>query len=245
MDGYQLDAFTAVEFSVAFTRDIEQQLDEHFIKGYIQEDVTFAYWRPSKGARRYTAIIHDLPLPGEDERLLQGNVSFMPSYLARVLEGCPPGSGIALIHSHLGPGWQDMSGDDVVAERDRLAGVVAGRTRLPLVGLTWSTDGVWSGRFWLRAGRRDHQRRWATTVRSVGRQLRMSYQPALYPSPSRVERLIATRSVWGETTQDQLARTRVGIVGLGSVGSLVVEALNRTGLQRGTQPRSDNWCSPL
>jgi hypothetical protein len=125
-----------------------------------------------------------------------------------------------------------MSGDDVVAERDRLAGVVAGRTRLPLVGLTWSTDGVWSGRFWLRAGRHDHQRRWATTVRSVGRQLRMSYQPTLSPPPSKNERLVATRSVWGETTQDQLARTRVGIVGLGSVGSLVAEALSRAGLQQ-------------
>ena len=71
---------------------------------------------------RYTANIHDLPLPATDERLLQGNVAFMPDYLARVLDECPSVSGIALIRSHLGPGWQDMSGDDVVAERERLAG---------------------------------------------------------------------------------------------------------------------------
>src|SRR3712207_8224358 len=41
-------------------------------------------------------------------------------YLSRVLATVPDGCGIALLHSHLGPGWQDMSRDDDVAERDRL-----------------------------------------------------------------------------------------------------------------------------
>jgi hypothetical protein len=38
-------------------------------------------------------------------------------------------------------------------------------------------------------------------------------------------------SVWGHRTQADLARTRVGIVGLGSVGSIVAEALMRTGVR--------------
>ncbi|MEX6428423.1 MULTISPECIES: ThiF family adenylyltransferase [Ferrimicrobium] len=232
MNEYQLHNFTGVEFSVAFTTAIEERLDKHFIKDEVQEDLTFAYWRPSRAASRYTGIIYDLLLPEQDERILQGNVAFTHDYLERVLDSCPAESGIALIHSHLGPGWQDMSGDDIVAERDRLAGVVTGRTGLPLLGLTWSTDATWSARFWLRADRREYRRQWVTTVRSVGPCLRISYAPHLSPPPSKTERLVATRSVWGETTQDQLARTRVGIVGLGSVGSLVAEALSRTGLQR-------------
>lgn len=232
MDGYQFDDFEGVELSVAFTTSIEEHLDKHFIKDEVQEDLTFAYWRPSRGACRYTAIIHDLTLPEDDERIPQGNVAFTPEYLARVLDSCPSGSGIALIHSHLGPGWQNMSGDDVVAERDRLAGVVAGRTGLPLLGLTWSTDATWSARFWLRVGKRDYRRQWVATVRSVGPHLRISYHPDLRPAPSRTERLVTTRSVWGEGAQDQLARTRVGIVGLGSVGSVVAEVLSRTGLQQ-------------
>ena len=42
----------------------------------------------------------------------------------------------------------------------------------------------------------------------------------------------ATLSVWGEAVQDTLARVRVGIVGLGSVGSIVCEALARMGVSR-------------
>ena len=41
----------------------------------------------------------------------------------------------------------------------------------------------------------------------------------------------ATLSVWGQPAQAQLVRARVGIIGLGSVGSLVAEALSRVGLQ--------------
>ena len=54
-----------------------------------------------------------------------------------------------MLHSHLGPGWQDVSEDDVVAERGRAALALAG-TELPLVGLTLGTDGAWSARFWPR-----------------------------------------------------------------------------------------------
>jgi hypothetical protein len=78
-----------------------------------------------------TAVVHELVLPRDGERILQGNVAFTAGYLARVLAARPEGAGIALLHSHLGPGWQGMSGDDVVAERDRLAGAVWGQSGLP------------------------------------------------------------------------------------------------------------------
>ncbi len=230
MDGYQLADFEDVELSVALTADLDRQLAAHFAKGVAQEDLTFAYWHPSRGATRYTAVLQRLALPGEDERLLQGNVAFTAEYILRVLDELPSGSGIALLHSHLGPGWQSMSHDDVVAERDRLAGIVASTTDLPLVGLTWATDGTWSARLWFRTGRHQYERRWATTVRSVGRRLRLSFQPELHPAPKPSAAQVATLSVWGEQAQQDLARTHVGIVGLGSVGSIVAEALSRTGI---------------
>ncbi len=40
----------------------------------------------------------------------------------------------------------------------------------------------------------------------------------------------ATISVWGSRAQADLARARVGIIGLGSVGSIVAEALSRIGV---------------
>ncbi len=114
--------------------------------------MTFAYWRPSRGRSRYTAIVDQVALPAEGDRILQGNVAFNARYIERVLENRPKDCGIALLHSHLGPGWQDMSSDDVAAEKDRLAGLVASATSLPLLGLTWGTDSTWSARFWLRVG---------------------------------------------------------------------------------------------
>ena len=120
-----------------------------------------------------------------------------------------------------------MSDDDTVAERDRLAGAVAGRTGLPLVGLTRGTDGAWSGRVWLRTAPHSYQRR---SVRVVGSKLSITFHPSVPPTIVTGSQE-ATLSVWGQGAQEQLVRVRVGIVGLGSVGSIVAEALSRVGLE--------------
>jgi hypothetical protein len=222
--------FERFHLSIAMTEALDDLLRTHMDKGLAQEDLTFALWRPSWGYIRLTAILQQLVLPEPGDRILQGNVAFTPEYIQRVLHLAGGEFGIALLHSHLGPGWQGMSYDDVVAERDRLAAAVAGRTGLPLVGLTRGTDGAWSGRFWFRQSPATYARRWATTVRVVGRQLRMTYHPELLPLPTSSESQVATVSVWGEEKQADLVRICVGIIGLGSVGSIVAEALSRVGM---------------
>ena len=227
---YQLSDFADFELSVAMTERVDAALGEHLHKEDNQEDLTFAYWKPSVGQRRFTAVVQDLVLPMEGDRLLQGNVAFLPQYLHRVLAAIPDGCGVALIHGHPTPGYQGMSPDDVVAERDRLAGPVAGRTGLPLVGLTRGTGGAWSGRLWLRRAPRSYQRRTARSVRVVGPSLAITYDPS-EPESRATDSQVATLSVWGQAAQERLVRARVGVVGLGSVGSLVAEALSRVGLQ--------------
>ena len=99
------------------------------------------------GTKRVTALVHKLvlPLPGEIE--LMGNVSFGAPYLNRASEiAAQEESGLALMHNHFGPGWQDMSSDDLRTEEVRSAFVLTS-TGLPLVGMTLGTDGAWSGRF--------------------------------------------------------------------------------------------------
>ncbi len=59
----------------------------------------------------------------------------------------------------------------------------------------------------------------------------MTYHPELLPPPVSSESQVATVSVWGEEKQADLARVHVGIVGLGSVGSIVAEALSRIGMR--------------
>lgn len=213
------------------TSEHDAVLEEHLHKEGLQEDLAFAYWRPSAGQHRFTAIVTELVLPADGDRLLHGNVAFLPQYLHRVLAGVPEGCGIAFLHGHPGGGWQGMSDDDVVAERDRLAGAVGGRTGLPLVGLTRGLDGTWSGRAWIRNAPRSYKRRETLSVRVVGPQLKTSFHPD-EPLAKVTDSQVATLSVWGEAAQQQLVRARVGVVGLGSVGSLVAESLSRMGLRR-------------
>jgi hypothetical protein len=220
-----------MRLSAAFSADLDLQLAAHLDKGPDQEDLCFAYWRPSKGAERLTAILSEVVLPREGERLLQGNVAFQRDYLRRVLTSRPDGAGIALLHSHLGPGWQGMSNDDIVAERDRLAGAVWGQSDLPVLGLTRGTDGAWSARSWERVGRGRFERCEADSVRVVGRRMRVTHHPTKSaPTPAKSQE--ATISVWGERAQADMVRARIGIVGLGSVGSVVAEALARVGFSQ-------------
>ena len=217
------------DLSIAMTAQVDSVLGAHVHKPRLQEDLTFAYWCPSAGRNRFTAVITDLILPTDEDRVLHGNASFSSSYLRRVLEAALQGSGVAFIHGHHGPGWQAMSRDDIVAERDRIAGPAAGKMGLPLVGLTRGLDGAWSGRIWMRKTPRTYEQHPASSVRVVGSQLSITYHPTA-PAVTPTDSQEATLSVWGDAAQGKLVRTRVGIVGLGSVGSLVAEALSRVGL---------------
>ncbi len=135
------------------------------------------------------------------------------------------------MHSHPSAGWQGMSGPDVEAERDVLA-YPAGATGLPLVGMTIGTDGHWSARFW-RKSRNIMNCHWCQKTRIVGPQKYVLYfNDRLMPAPSRKPALRRTFDTWGQTAQQTIARLKVGIVGLGSVGCIVAEAMARIGVNQ-------------
>ncbi|MYE15836.1 MAG: ThiF family adenylyltransferase [Gemmatimonadetes bacterium] len=227
-----------MSWDVAFTAEAEAAARNHLLchysRGDDQEDLCFALWRPSTGHTRNAALIDRIVLPKKGDRLLHGNVSFQPTYLARALAlAQSSNSGLAFMHSHPTPGWQPMSGTDVVAERDVLA-YPAGATSLPLVGLTIGSDGYWSARFWQR--HRGHMSSfWCDKVRVVGRDsYHVFYNDELVPPPTRQRILTRTFDTWGQEAQQRIARLHVGIVGLGSVGCLVAEAIARIGVARVT-----------
>lgn len=197
----------------------------------MQEELSFAFWRPSTGTTRTSALVYELLPPLDGERHLHGNASFEPGYLARAVTlACSMEVGLAFMHNHVSSGWQDMSPEDIVAERDRIA-PPARATGLPLVGLTLGTDGSWSARLWTWDGRR-FNRRWCDKVRVVGRQLRTTFNNNRVPPPSRQPTLQRTTDTWGEACQRDLARLRMGVVGVGSVGCMVAETLARIGVER-------------
>jgi hypothetical protein len=219
-----------VSYSAALTTDTFNVLAEHLLRHDRQEDICFALWYPSTGAKRTTALIAEPILPRDGERYVQGNASFEPHFLDRAIElALANGAGVALLHSHLGPGWQAMSSDDVAAEQGTAAQVLAS-TGLPLIGLTIGTDGAFSARFWVRVGARAYRREWCATVRVVGEQFQITFHEDQRPAPRVGASQLRTVSAWGPDMQAKLARLRVGVVGAGSAGSIVAEELARTGI---------------
>ena len=220
-------------YSAAMTEEVNEKLRAHLVRPDGQEDLCFGIWYPSCGRTRMTALLQQVIFPMEGDRNVHGNASFNPAFFDRALEqALKVGGGIAFIHSHPSAGWQGMSRDDVKAET-RLAPSVKGATGLPLLGMTLAArDGAWSGRLWEKAAPGTYNRRWCASVRVFGARLVGHFNDQLMPPPSHRHRQMRTASAWGAAAQSHLARLKVGVVGLGSVGSLVAEALARTGVQR-------------
>ena len=225
-----------MRFDAVFTEEAcstaTDHLLQHFRRGDCQEDLCFALWRPSTGQSRRTALIDEVVLPAEDERILHGGVSCQPRYFSRALRAATDkGMGLAFMHSHPGPGWQGLNAVDAETEGDVLA-YPAGATALPLVGLTLGSDGYWSARFWERDGKR-MRRRWCDKVRIVGpMSYKLYFNDNLRPAPQRRNILKRTIDSWGRKAQNDIARLKVGIVGLGSGGSVVAEAVARIGVEQ-------------
>lgn len=219
-------------FSVALSTSLNAALTEHLLRDDGQEDVCLAIYHPSEGATRTTAVLQHVVLPHSGERAVHGNASFVDEYFLRASAAAAEvGGGVAILHSHpRGRGWQGMSADDLDAEC-RHAALALSLTGQSLVGLTLAGDGTWSARQWPHTGRRLYSRVDAESVRVVGTALDVSHNPDLRPVFAFGESFTRTLSVWGTPTQQNLTRLRVGIVGLGSVGASVAEALGRTGMR--------------
>ncbi len=207
---------------------------QHYRRDLLQEDLCFALWRPSTGRERLTALIDAVVLPREGDRLLHGNASFTPDYMARAVAlARRKNAGLAFMHSHPRSGWQGMSGTDVEAERDVLA-YPARATGLPLVGLTIGQDGYWSARFWEKHGM-EMRRHWCDKIRLLKpKTYGLHFNDELVPPPKRRDVLRRTFDTWGAEAQSNISRLHVGVVGLGSVGCLVAEAIARLGIARVT-----------
>ena len=220
-------------YNTVLTQEVHNSASTHLLRhvnaGRLQEDLCFALWRPSTGANRTTAVVFEILFPIEGDRHLHGNTSFESSYLTRAVRlAVEQSAGIAFMHNHLSSGWQDMSEPDVIAERDRIA-PVARATGLPLVGLTLGTDESWSARFWIWNGN-VFNRNWCEKVRVVGRTFHITYKN--HRSTKQQHLLRRTLDTWGNKCQQDISGLHFGIVGVGSVGCVIAEALARIGVEK-------------
>lgn len=215
--------------SVALSERTDCSLRQHLLRADGQEDVCLVTYRPSDGVTRRSALLREVVLPLEGERAVHGNASFTGEYVLRAAElAAATACGIGIVHSHPGgSGWQGMSRFDADAERS-YAYLAHELTGLPLVGMTLAgRDGAWSARSWAPSGEASY----AESVRVVGSRLRVSWNDALRPTYEVQETQIRTASGWGTDVQQDLARLRVLVVGLGSVGLDVAIRLAATGIE--------------
>lgn len=218
-----------MSFSAAIPITVHEKAFEHLIRLDGQEDICFALWYPSNGETRKSALVEDVILPERGDRTVKRNAAFLPPYFERSIRiAINKKAGLALMHSHLGPGWQDMSGPDIEAEKGNAAAVLSA-TGLPLVGLTLGTDGAWSARFWVNERPKVYRREWCDSVRVVGDWIDITYNPYLINEHRARNRTV---TAWGPSIQATISKLRVGVVGVGSVGSAVAEALARMGVGR-------------
>lgn len=219
-----------MEFKITIAENVNLQLTDHLIREDGQEDLCFALYNLSQGDKSESALIFDIILPEKDDRQIHGNVSFNPQYFIRACKiASEKKCGLAFLHSHPFPGWQNMSLDDVKAE-STMAPSVETITNLPLVGLTVGCDGTWSGRIW-KFNSIKYTKKWAAKVKIIGKELRIYFDEKQVAIPKFKEEFKRTISVWGKECHRNLTGLRIGIIGLGSVGSIVAESLSRMGLQ--------------
>ena len=219
---------------VALTNESHQKAKRHLLnylnQGVLQENLCFGLWYPSQGTERFTAIVKDIVLPRPNEVHLHENASFEGKYLTRATrEAKRQNAGLVMMHSHPTSGWQDLSKPDIFAERDVVA-YQAQSTKKPFLGMTIGKDGYWSARFWSRkTNRMDIE--WCNKVRVPQHD---KYQIDWHPSANRpytpAPMLQRTIETWGIGVQKSIQQLRIGIVGVGSVGAIVAEALARIGV---------------
>ena len=228
-----------MKYRVVLREALHRQLADHLLseirRGGAQEEACLALWRRGDGFNRYSGILGEVVLPQDGDRDLHGNVTVHGGYLNRVLDrALKAQAGVAVLHSHPGPGWQALSGMDDDTERNIIAPFIR-ETGLPLLGLTMGSDGVWSARFWQESVRGRIAPAHCTDVRRVGpRHTRADWPSDAYPLYARRPSLVRTIDSWGIEAQARLARTHVCVVGAGSVGSIVLESLARTGFEEMT-----------
>ncbi len=217
-----------MDYSIAMTETLSRQMQSFLLKDTTEEEVCFVTWRPSQGVQRCNILLNEAIYPEKNERKKHGTVSAQPSYVKRCEEfAVMRGAGLAMIHTHpFGVGIQHVSKIDRHSEQDILAKEVFGITGLPFVGITLSGDNVWSGRIYPKP----FKIRRCQSVRIVGKNLAIDFNPPVTSQTDSNPMQVRTVSLWGNNTQNNLARMKVGIIGVGSVGSAVSEILARMGI---------------
>ena len=232
------------EHHIGITAEINGLLIDHLLsKAPNQEEMCIIMYRQGNGLQRnhflLTADKEKVFIPqSSSDRELHGNVFIKGEYIEKCAEKAKGfGCGIAVLHSHpLGQGPQGMSSDDYKTE-ESFAPFVYGITEKPLIGITLSGDRKWSGRVWEKdfSKRGVYHPKDISNFRVIGKTKISLIQNINELDEIKEESkkvLQVSIASYGKENQKIFSNMKVGIVGLGSVGSIVAESLTRIGVKK-------------
>lgn len=215
--------------------DIEQQLR----KDYPNEACVFVFTRPSRGSNRTTCILKECFWPGEGEvEATPHSLEISADYITRVMDAAVDAgesTGIALIHTHpdtdYGPGrgvfsprddwYEDRLFPTITLSRPRAVSgsIVLGSASKDVDARVWWNDG---------GGLRTQS---TSLLRLVGPEITfVETRHSIWqdhPDPEIMDR--STR-LWGVEGRRILQNLRIGVIGAGGTGSIVLLALATMGV---------------
>lgn len=208
---------------------------------------------PSNGISRRTLMLHQI-IPQEEGWVddSRGGLSFDPQYFSSALDtasNLPAGAGIVIVHSHFGPDGPikdspKPSSPDLYHERRLLFQLSrALAENAPVASGILIPNGAWRIReyYWPRP----HTAKEATSkkfginaasfndvtgFRIVSDRVEVYRYDRPLHTVQNNKAVDSTLRLWGEGGQEVLNRIRVGIAGLGGVGSILTEFLARLGV---------------
>ena len=232
-------AFLAEEAQFAVEAQRWKEIEERLRAAAPDEACTFVLARPSRGGRRVTCLMREVVWPGQgDVTATPHNIDISADYISRAMDAAVEAGeqvGLVLIHTHpeteFGPGIGRFSPRDDWYESRLFPTITLGRPRALSGSIVLGTEpGSIDARLWWDTGS-GAKTQPAEIVRIVGPEIRFLETPhstwSDHPDPTMMDR--STR-LWGVQGRRVLQNLRIGIVGAGGTGSVVLAAVATMGV---------------
>jgi ThiF family len=215
-------------WSVVITRQQWSLLHGHLFPGDGDEHGAVLRCGIARSARGIRLLVRDVVIAADGIDYVQGNRGYRKltaSFVADAIDACAEQSLAYLaVHNHGGNDHVSFSGTDMASHERGYPALLDINNGVPVGALVFAPNAV-AGDIWTPDGRR-HE---ITHLRVAGRpQVAVTPKPLPYklsdPTYDRQTR------IFGDRGQAILAKSKVAVIGLGGVGSLITEYLARLGV---------------
>jgi molybdopterin/thiamine biosynthesis adenylyltransferase len=212
-----------IEFKASFTSALEKEM-RTLLADPNYAGIVCAFYNRSYGKKSMTFLVCKLIPPVSQDGNVSGDLNLQLRYLNRVSKMAKTeDAGMVILRN-----VSTTDGADIITSW--IDSIPSDETFDPVCELMLDPEIGWVGTAW-KVGTSNTKQK-LSIIKVVGKSLQVWYDDVQRPKPAFREIYKRTFNVWGDQNHAKLARLRIGIVGLGSVGSIVAETLARIGIER-------------